>query len=59
MVRPLLIEYEGTFYHVGNGQRIGDLSYAGVVKAYQRFSISLRKNKLLRKEVEAIRANLS
>ena len=41
------------------GQLFGDLSSSAVAKAYQRFSINLRRDKTLRKKVETIRAKLS
>jgi chromosomal replication initiation ATPase DnaA len=41
------------------GQLFGDLSYSAVAKAYQRFSVNLRRDKKLRKKVETIRAKLS
>jgi putative transposase len=41
------------------GQLFGDLSYSAVAKAYQRFSVNLRRDKALRKKVETIRAKLS
>jgi hypothetical protein len=37
----------------------GDLSYSAVAKAYQRFSVNLRRDKKLRKKVETIRGKLS
>ena len=37
----------------------GGLSYSAVAKAYQRFSVNLRRDKKLRKKVETIRAKLS
>ena len=36
-----------------------DNGHSKVAKAYQRFSVSVRKKMTLRKKVEAIRANLS
>jgi len=41
------------------GQLFGDLSYSAVAKAYQRFSINLRRDKKLRKKVDTVRAKLS
>jgi chromosomal replication initiation ATPase DnaA len=41
------------------GELFGDLSYSAVAKAYQRFSVNLRKDKKLRKKVETIKAKLS
>jgi chromosomal replication initiation ATPase DnaA len=41
------------------GQLFGELSYSAVAKAYQRFSVDLRRDKALRKKVETIRARLS
>jgi REP element-mobilizing transposase RayT len=41
------------------GELFGDLSYSAVAKAYQRFSVNLRRDKALRKKVETIRGKLS
>jgi len=50
------------FTDMTNGQIggfFGGLSYSAVAKAYQRFSVNLRRDKKLRKTVETIRAKLS
>jgi hypothetical protein len=41
------------------GEFFAGLSYSAVAKAYQRFSINLRRDKKLRKKVDTVRAKLS
>jgi len=41
------------------GKLFGDLSYSAVAKVYQRFSLKIKGDKPLRKDVEKIKANLS
>jgi len=60
--RNMTIYLMKKFTDITNGQigeLFGGLSYSAVAKAYQRFSVNLRRDKKLRKTVEAIRAKLS
>ena len=60
--RNMAIYLMKKFTGITNGQIGGlfaGLSYSAVAKAYQRFSVNLRRDKKLRKKVETIRARLS